>query len=88
MLTTLNRLKENYLNPIKNPIFYCGIAQSWLFCTFTIKKIAYHEFFEEKKQKLLSFGIKRLQRHLLSKVKNKLKQKKVANVIQNLFALF
>ena len=60
MLTTLNRLKENYLNPIKNPIFYCDITKRWLLCPFITKRIAYLEFLLREEAETAKFWHKAL----------------------------
>ena len=60
MPTTLNRLKENDLNPIKNQIFYCGITQKWLFCPSITKRIAYLEFLLREEVETAKFWHKAL----------------------------
>ena len=49
------QIERKYLNPIKNPIFYCGITKNGYFVLLLQRRLHILRFLEEKKQKPLKF---------------------------------
>ena len=60
MPTTLNRLKENDLNPIKKPIFIAEQHKKLPFCPLITKRITYLEFFSREEAETPKFWHKSL----------------------------